>query len=170
MGYTIYYKTREGEIVTKEEVRKCVEEIKKLVEENKDIIDYEFPEAVDKYNVNFNGVNEEGETFCFYSDYKDNRKEEILDKIENKEFNPNGLVRGKLDFNCCKTHRNGYDRFVKTALMKIQEITNNKFEVTCDDNYIYEKDGIYEEGGEGKKGEFIARNLDGLDYKYYWNN
>jgi len=182
MGYTIYWETKEGKKITKEEVVKCVEAIRDLIKEYKKIvkIDFKQKEANNKYNINFNGIgNDEHETFAFYSNYKDDVKEEIIEALENKNKTEyHTIINGVLKFCCCKTARKPYDKVVKLALMKIQEITNNKFKVTCDDGYWYEKDGVYKSNyiqpnnpnTEGKevRGHKITDNLDDLSFSYDW--
>lgn len=135
IGYTIYYKTKPKVKITKKEVIECVKRIKGLIDEN-DLVEVEFPDAVDKYNINFNGIGEDShETFVFYSDYKENKfeedKQKVIDKLtEQKSFHE--IINGKLKFCFCKTARKPYDRVVKQALMIIQNVTNHKLLLSCD--------------------------------------
>lgn len=170
-GYTIYYKTRKK--VSKEEVAECVEAIKEIIEENKEIVVIDYPDEVNKYNINFNGFGDEGhETFCFDSNYKEDIREEIIDNLEDVKQKDSGVIfNGELGFCFCKTARKKYDKVCKLALIKIQEITNNKFEISCDDGYSYEKTGIYKtkySKDVGSRGEFVTNNLNDLAKDYDW--
>lgn len=143
MGYTIYVKSKIK--ISKNEAVKIVEMIKELVNQNKDIIDFEFKD--DKYNIAFNGLEDEAhETFTFYTDFADSNQEKIVNALnETENTDTSGEFKnGWLDFNFCKTARKPYDKFVKMALMKIQEITGNKLDVSCDDGLHYFSDKIIE--------------------------
>lgn len=136
MGYTIYYKTKPNLRITKKEVVECVKRIKDLITEN-DLVEVQFPDAVDKYNINFNGIGDDShETFCFYSDYKDSKFEEekqrVIDKLTEQKSYSGDIINGKLEFCFCKTARKPYDKVVKQALMIIQEVTSHKLVVSCD--------------------------------------
>lgn len=125
MGYTIYWKTKPKAKITQEEARLIVSRIKNLVEENPTIIKYDFIDSVDEDNINFNGIEEGGhETFCFYTDFSNNKREEYK--------NDDVVLRGVIKFSFCKTARKPYDRFVKLALMIIQDVTGNKLKISQD--------------------------------------
>lgn len=83
--------------------------------------------------------------------------------MENKEKE---LTIGKLYF--CKTARKIYDRYVKEALMIIQRITNNKLEVSCDDNFYYYSDKI-EKSDEITATKKVYNNLNEIpEGNYSW--
>ena len=145
MGYTIYWNTKKGKSITKEETEKCVEAIKQIIEKHKDIVEIEFigKAELNKWNINFNGIGDDAhETFCFYSYYNESPSEMIMKAFEDREFNEDFIsLSGKLGRTFCKTARNPYDEVVKECLIKIQEITNDKFDIICDDNFVYTKKG-----------------------------
>lgn len=137
----------ENKRITREEVAKCVKAIRKLIDKNKDIVKIEFTnkESNDKYNINFNGYGKNAhETFIFYSNYKENIAEEIIDSLEDNENNNGNIItaNGVLKRLYLVTNRKPYAKIVKQAFMKLQEITNNKFDIYCDSGYMYYKDKI----------------------------
>ena len=50
------------------------------------------------------------------------------------------------EFNFMKTARTPYDYAVKKAFLKIQKLSNNVFEVTCDDGFKYTSEGLIFDG------------------------
>jgi len=162
MSYRIVTTLDNNKRISKEEVEKCVKAIRKLIIKNKDIVKIEFDDKYcnDKYNINFNGYGKDAhETFIFYSMYKENIAEEIIDSLENKEnaYISNIIsASGVFERNNMITNRKPYDKVVKQALMKCQEVTNNKFKITCDDGFIYFKDKI-------KKGKKIYKSLEEME-------
>ena len=46
------------------------------------------------------------------------------------------------DFEFTKTARKKYDRAVKVALLKLQEITINAYDISCDDGFKYTRRGL----------------------------
>jgi len=148
MGYGILYKTKEGRFLTREEVGACVKAIKEIIDNNKDIVNLDFKnkESYNKYNINFNGYGKDAhETFTFYSKFKDNPAEEIIEALDDEkseDYNDVITARGILVVAKIATSRCPYDKIVKQALMKCQEITNNGFYIHCDDGYDYYKDKI----------------------------
>jgi len=148
MGYGILYKTKEGRFLTREEVGACVEAIREIITKNKEIVkvDFKDKESNNKYNINFNGYGKEAhETFALYSKYKENPAEEIIEALDDEkseDYNDVITARGVLKRAKTATSRCPYDKIVKQALMKCQEITNNGFDVFCDDDYHYYKDKI----------------------------
>jgi len=91
---------------------------------------------------------------------------EALDSV--RELNNDYIsLNGELKGAFCKTARKAYDYVVKLCLIKIQEITNNAFEITCDDGYSYYKEGLKTKN-ESSKGKDFIRLEDTRD-KYDWN-
>ena len=147
MGYTIYYKTRKNKYLTKEEVAECVSAIRQIIQKHSKIVHIEFKGKAEdnKWNINFNGYEDDGhETFCFYSYYNENPAEMVLEALDSqREFNGDYIsLNGELRGAFCKTARKQYDYVVKLCLIKVQEITDNAFEITCDDNLEYTKEGV----------------------------
>jgi hypothetical protein len=146
MGYTLSWNTKKGKSITKEETEKCVEAIKQIIEKHKDIVEIEFigKSELNKWNINFNGIGDDAhETFCFYSYYDKSSAEMIMGVFEDREFNEDYISpSGKLGRTFCKTARKPYDEVIKECFIKIQEITNNKFDINCDDGFVYTKKGV----------------------------
>jgi len=170
MGYSIYWATKKGRQLTKEEVEKCVNAIKQIVQEHKDIVKIEFKgkAELNKWNINFNGYDDDGhETFCFYSYYNENPAEMVLEALDSdREFNGDYIsLNGELRGAFCKTARKQYDYVVKLCLIKVQEITDNAFEITCDDGWEYVKEGVK---SKENKGKVIFHKLEDTADKYDW--
>ena len=182
MGYGITFKTKEGRFLTREEVKSCVEAIQGIINQNKEIIKVEFKnkESYNKYNINFNGYNKDAhETFAFYSKFKDNPAEEIIEALDDeksRDYDEVITARGILKRSNMLTSRKPYDKIVKQALMRCQQITNNGFDIVCDDNYTYYKNRITQKQGaveyikKGKK-TITYKTLDevGKINKYSWS-
>ena len=168
MGYAITYNTKEGRFLTREEVNACVIAIQEIINKNSKVVHVEFKnkESYNKYNINFNGYKKDAhETFTFYSRFKDNPAEEIIEALDDKtSVNYNNIItaRGVLKNERIHTNRLYYDKIVKEALMKCQEITNNGFNVRCNDNYNYYKDKILKKQGVS---DFIKQGRKTITYK-----
>ena len=134
---TIYWKTKKGKQLTKEEVAECVTAIGEIIKEHKDIVKIEFKgkAELNKWNINFNGIGENGhETFCFYSYFNENPAEMVIEALDNKRFNDDYIsMNGELGGAYCKTADKPYHLVVKLALDRVQEITGNAFEITCEE-------------------------------------
>lgn len=138
MEYKVYYQTKKGMCVTKNEVREIVKRIKELVENYQDIVDYYHTGECDDYNINFNGTNENKEgTFTFYSNYTDDKeklKKKVIDSLDSTDKYDKHIIKmnGVMKFNYVTTDRKMYDLIVKKALMIAQKVTNDKFEIDDD--------------------------------------
>jgi len=182
MGYGITFNTKEGRFLTREEVEACVEAIQETINENKEIVKVEFKnkESYNKHNINFNGYKKDAhETFAFYSKFKDNPAEEIIEALDdktNKEYDDVVSARGILKRAHLFTNRKPYDKIVKQTLIKCQKITNNGFDIVCDDGCNYYKNKIIQKQGavdyikKGKK-TITYKTLDevGKINKYSWS-
>jgi len=161
-------KLDESKRISREEVAKCVSAIRKLIAKNKGIVKIEFEnkESNDKYNINFNGCGKKAhETFIFYSQYKESVAEEIVDSLEDKENKCNDNIisaRGVFIKNNILTNRKPYDKVVKQAYMKCQAITNDKFDIECDDDLKYFKDKIIKTQGAV---DYIKKGKKDITYK-----
>ena len=60
-----------------------------------------------------------------------------------------GKMLNESEFQFCKTARKLYDSAVKEALIEAQKLSDNAWEVTCDDGGVYLKDTILELGKDG---------------------
>jgi len=182
MGYGITFKTKEGRFLSREEVEACVEAIRAIINRNKETVKEEFKneQSNNKYNINFNGYRKDAhETFAFYNKFKDNPAEELIEALDDEtsqDYDAVITARGILKRAHLFTNRKRYDKIVKQALMKCQEITNNGFDIICDDGYNYYKNKIIKKIGavdyikKGKK-TITHKTLDevGKINKYSWS-
>ena len=53
-----------------------------------------------------------------------------------------GQMLGRSEFNFCKTARKKYDLAVKMALIEAQRLSDNAWDITCDEGGKYDKDTI----------------------------
>ena len=155
-GYAITYSTKEGRELSREEVEACVKAIKEIVLANQKVVQIEFKDrkCCNRYNINFNGKGKNAhETFVFYSKFKVNPAEEIIEALDDKHKDLWEVItaRGRLVRCTTATARQKYDKIVKQALMKCQEITDNAFNITCDDGFDYFKDKIVLKTDSNKK-------------------
>ena len=147
MGYGIRFCTRENRRLTRGQICACVLAIKETIKKYPKVVQVEFNDkrSYNNYNINFNGVGKnQHETFIFYSNFKENPAEEIVDALSDKQetFREVISASGWLEMCEVKTARKKYDKIVKEVLMKCQEITNDAFDIICDDGFKYTKNGI----------------------------
>jgi len=150
MAYGISYFTKDKRKLTREEVENCVIAIRAIIEQHPKAVQIEFKDkkSNNKYNINFNGLGKDAhETFVFYSKFKENPAEEIVEALEegNKPTERDVIsARGILE--CCqiRTAKKKYDKIVKLALIKCQEVTNDAFDIRCDDNLVYTQTKIFD--------------------------
>jgi len=173
MGYGIRFHTLDNRRLTREQVRACVLAIKETIKNNSKVVQVEFNDkkSYNNYNINFNGVGKnQHETFIFYSSFKQNPAEEIVDALDDKHETYREVItaNGKLEMCEVKTARKKYDKIVKEVLMKCQEITNDAFYIVCDDSFRYFKKGISTTGKPTKR---FLKTLDevGKLRKYDWS-
>ena len=148
MGYGIRFHILDDRRITREQVRACVLAIQEIIKKHPKVVQVEFKDklSLNNYNINFNGVGKKNqhETFIFYSSFKENIAEEIVDALDEKHQKYREVItaNGYLEMCEVKTARKKYDKIVKEVLMKCQEITNDAFDIICDDGFKYTKNGI----------------------------
>ena len=139
MGYTIYWRTASGAVLAQDEAKACVAAIRGLMGECADVVQSEFTsaDADSTYNINFNGIGGGAhETFTFYTAFvaPSEVPRAVADALTWPREPADHILtpEGHLAFNFCKTAAKPYDRVVKLALMKIQEVTGGKLVLSDD--------------------------------------
>jgi hypothetical protein len=117
--------------ITSSEIKEIVVQIRALVEKNKDVVEIEWPEPKfnDEFNINFNGLGKQAhETFAFYNDQNSDPIQELQKNIEGQNDEEMRNFR-KTTFNFCKTAGKPYEKVVKEALVIMQKVTKNRFDI-----------------------------------------
>jgi hypothetical protein len=122
MGYTVYWRL-EKSIPDKE--LKLIQEAVQL-----------------KYEIELKKISVDTNYTLFDLSMDIRTKDYDIEEYFHESFS--GEMLYSIGLNFCKTARKLYDKAVKLALIKAQELSNNAWEITCDDGGIYTKDTILE--------------------------
>ena len=82
-----------------------------------------------------------------------------LDKYFHEGFTASMI--GNRDFEFCKTARKPYDGAIKKALIKLQKLTNNAYDISCDDGGKYFADTVLE---KTVWGNWVPKGLAGVEF------
>ena len=127
MGYTVYWKWKGGH-----QPDSWFSHVQARVEER-------YQEALREI------LTEDGKSLLSIS--LDSKAARLKDKCFHEGFS--GSMLNKSEFEFCKTARKLYDWAVKKALVEAQRLSDNVWEITCDDGGHYTKDTVLRESKDG---------------------
>jgi hypothetical protein len=127
MGYTVYWKWKGGQ-----RPDSWFSHVQKKVEER-------YQEALHEILT--------GDGNSLLSISLDAKAPRLKDKYFHESFC--GSMLGTAEFEFCKTARKLYDLAVKKALVEAQRLSDNAWEITCDDGGHYTKDTVLRVSKDG---------------------